>query len=149
MAKKHSKAGRIQKAKNKKKVQDALHDAVATYDDVESPCPTDNEPEPGQPKALPFTQEMAPDRLDAITVMDIEIKERSPNIGSAVAICDNSPFAIADTKNEDPHINDDDESTVPEVATDDDGLSNEDIPRKKPSRPTVPEPHVPKPTMRK
>jgi hypothetical protein len=149
MAKKQSKAGRIQTAKNKKKVQDALHDAVATDDDVESPIPIDKEPEPGQPKALPFTQEMATDRLDAITVMDIEIKETSPDVGSAVAISDNSPFAIADTKNEDPHINDGDESTVPEVATNDYGLSNEDIPHKKPSRPMVPEPQVPKPTTRK
>jgi hypothetical protein len=39
---------------------------------------------------------MTPDRLDAITVMDIEIKETSPDVGSAVAIGDNSPFAIAD-----------------------------------------------------
>jgi hypothetical protein len=92
---------------------------------------------------------MAPDRLDAITVRDIKIKETSPDAGSDVAIGDNSPFTIADTKNEDPHINVGDESTVPKVATDDDGLSNEDIPRKKPSRPMVPEPQVPKQTKRK
>jgi hypothetical protein len=55
MAKKQSKAGRIQMAKNKKKVQDALHDAVATDDDdVECPTPIDKEPEPGEPKALPL-----------------------------------------------------------------------------------------------
>jgi hypothetical protein len=48
MAKKQSKAGRIQTAKNKKKVQDALHNAVATYDDVESPSPIDKESEPEQ-----------------------------------------------------------------------------------------------------
>jgi hypothetical protein len=41
---------------------------------------------------------MTPDRLDAITVMDIEIKETSSDVGSAVAIGDNSPFAIADKK---------------------------------------------------
>jgi hypothetical protein len=107
---------------------------------------------------------MAPDRLDAITDMDIENKETSTDVGSGVAIGDNSPFGVADTKNEEmvdtdnvfnvgpivnPHINDGDESTVPDVATDDDGLSNEDIPRKKPSRPMVPEPQVPKPTTRK
>jgi hypothetical protein len=160
MAKKQTKAGRIQTAKNKKKVQDALHDAVAIDDDIESHCPIDKEPERYRPKSLPFTQEMTPDRLDAITVMDIENKETSTDVSSGVAIGDNSPFAIADTKNEEivdvdntpivnPHLNDGDESTVPEVATDDDGLSNEDIPRKKPSRPMVPEPQVPKPTTRK
>jgi hypothetical protein len=71
MAKKPSKAGRIQMAKNKKKVQDALHDAVATDDDdIEFPTPIDKEPKQGEPNALPITQEMTPDRLDAITVMD-------------------------------------------------------------------------------
>jgi hypothetical protein len=166
MAKKQTKAGRIQTAKNKKKVQDVLHDAVAIDEDVESPCPLDKEPDPDQPKALPFTQEMAPDCLDAITDMDIENKETSTHVGSGVAISDNSPFAIRHCryKNEEmvdtdnvlnvvpivnPHINDGDESTVPAVATDDDGLSNEDIHRKKPSRPMVHEPQVPKPTTHK
>jgi hypothetical protein len=51
---------------------------------------------------------MAPYHLDAITVMDIDVKETSPDVGSAVAIGDNSPFTIADIKNEDPHINDGD-----------------------------------------
>jgi hypothetical protein len=93
---------------------------------------------------------MAPDRIDAITVMDIENKETSANVGSGVAIGNNSPFTIADNAPIiNPHINDIDEYTVPEVATDDDGLSNEDIPRKKPSRPMVPEPQVPKPATRK
>jgi hypothetical protein len=46
-----------------------------------------------------------------------------------VAIGDNSPFAIADKTNENPHNNDGEESTVPKVATDNDGLSNVDIPR--------------------
>jgi hypothetical protein len=93
---------------------------------------------------------MAPDRLDAITVMDIENKETSTDVGSGVPIGNNSPFAIADNAPIiNPHINDGDESTVPDVATDDDGLSNEDIPRKKPSRPMVPDPQVPKPTTRK
>jgi hypothetical protein len=104
MAKKQSKAGRIQTKKTHKKVQDVLHDAVATDDDVEFSSPIDMEPKPGQPKALPFTQEMASYRLDAITVIDTEIKETSPDVGTSVAIGDNSPFAIADTKNEDPHI---------------------------------------------
>jgi hypothetical protein len=138
MAKKQSKAGRIQTVKNKKKVQDALHDAVATddnniynptpidkepklgepkaqtaknkkmvqyalhdavataADDVECPTPIDKEPKQGEPNALPFTQEMTPDRLDAITVMDPQIEETSPDVASAVAIGDNLPFAIAD-----------------------------------------------------
>jgi hypothetical protein len=151
MAKKQSKAGRIQTVKNKKKVQDAMHDAVATDDDddVECSTPIDKEPEPGEPKALPFTQEMAPDRLDAITVTDMQIEETSPDVASAVAIGDNSPFAIADKTNEIPHINDGEESTVPEVATDDDGLSNVDIHPKKPARPMEPEPQEPKPTTHK
>jgi hypothetical protein len=42
MAKKPSKAGRIQMAKSKKKEQDALHDADATHDDdIECPTPID------------------------------------------------------------------------------------------------------------
>jgi hypothetical protein len=150
MAKKQSKAGRIKTVKNKKKVQDALHDAVATDDDdFECLTPIDKEPEPGEPKALPFTQEMTQDRLDAITVMDMQIEETSPDVASAVAIGDKSPFDIADKKNENSHIKDGEESTGPEVATDDDGLSNVDIHRKKPARPMEPEPQEPKPTTRK
>jgi hypothetical protein len=38
---------------------------------------------------------MTPDRLDAITVMDMQIEETSPDVASAVAIGDNSSFAIA------------------------------------------------------
>jgi hypothetical protein len=38
--------------KTKQKVQDALHDAVATDDnDIECPTPIDKEPDPGEPKA--------------------------------------------------------------------------------------------------
>jgi hypothetical protein len=92
---------------------------------------------------------MTPDRLGAITVMDMQIEETSPDVASAVAIGDNSPFAIADKTNENPPINDGEESTVPKVATDDDGMLNVDIPRKKPSRPMEPEPQEPKPTTRK
>jgi hypothetical protein len=45
---------KAQTAKNKKKGQDALHDAVATDDDdVECPTPIDKEPKQGEPKALP------------------------------------------------------------------------------------------------
>jgi hypothetical protein len=73
---------------------------------------------------------MTPDRLDAITVMDTQIEETSPDVASAVAIGDNAPFAIADKTNENPHNNDGEESTVPKVATDDDGLSNVGILRK-------------------
>jgi hypothetical protein len=121
---------KAQTAKNKKKVQDALHDAVATDDDVECPTPIDKEPKQGEPMALPFTQEMTPDRLDAITVMDPQIEETSSDVASAVAIGDNSRFAIADKTNENPHTNDGEESTVPKVANDDDGLLNVVIPRK-------------------
>jgi hypothetical protein len=52
MAKKQSKAGRIQTAKNKKKVQDALHDAVATDDD-DVECPTPIERNPNQENQRP------------------------------------------------------------------------------------------------
>jgi hypothetical protein len=68
-----------------KKVQDALYDAAATDDNVESPCPLDKEPAPDQPKALPFTQEIAPDRLDAITYMDIENKDTSTDVNAIVS----------------------------------------------------------------
>jgi hypothetical protein len=149
MAKKPSKAGRIQMAKTKKKVQEALHDADATHDDdIEGPNPIDKEPEQGEPKDLPFTQEMKPDRLDAITVMEPEIDETSPDVASAVAIGDNSPFAIAANQNENPHTSDGEESTVPRASIDDDGLSNVVVPRKKPSRPMEPEPQEPKQTTR-
>jgi hypothetical protein len=42
---------------------------------------------------------MTPDRLDAITVMDMQIEETSPDVASSVAIGENSPFAIADKIN--------------------------------------------------
>jgi hypothetical protein len=100
MVKKPSKAGRIQMAKTKKKVQEALHDADATHDDdIEGPTPIDKEPKQGEPKDLPFTQEMKPDRIDAITVMEPQNDETSPDAASAVAIGDNSPFAIAANQN--------------------------------------------------
>jgi hypothetical protein len=73
---------------------------------------------------------MKPDRLDAIMVMDPQIDETSPDVASAVAIGDNSPFAIAANPNENPHTSDGEESTVPRVANDDDGLSNVGVPRK-------------------
>jgi hypothetical protein len=150
MAKKPSKAGRIQMAKSKKKVQDALHDADATHDDdIECPTPIDKEPKQGEPKDLQFTQEIKPDHLDAITVMDPQIDETSPDVASAVAIGDNSPFAIAAKPNENPHTSDGEESTVPKVANDDDGLSNVVVPRKKPARPMEPEQQESKQTTRK
>jgi hypothetical protein len=73
---------------------------------------------------------MKPDRLDAITVMDPQIDETSPDVASAVAIGDNSPFAIAANQNKNPRTSDGEESTVPRVANDDDGLSNVVVPRK-------------------
>jgi hypothetical protein len=150
MAEKPSKSGRIQMAKTKKKVQDALHDADATHNNnIKFPTPIDKEPKQGEPKDLPFTQEMKPDSLDAITVMDPPIDETSPDVASAVAIGDNSPFAIAPNPNENPHTSDGEESTVPRVANDDDGLSNVVVPRKKPARPMEPEPQEPKQTTRK
>jgi hypothetical protein len=66
-----------------------------------------------------------------------------------VAIGDNSPFSIAANQNENPHTSDGEESTVPRVANDDDGLSNVVVPRKKTARPMEPEPREPKQTTRK
>jgi hypothetical protein len=88
----------------------------------------------------------------------------STDVGSGVAIGDNSPFAIGNTTTYErvetdsvlnvgdifnPHINDGDESTVPDEGTDNEGVSNEAIPRKKPSRTMVPKPQVPKQSTRK
>jgi hypothetical protein len=83
---------------------------------------------------------MKPDRLDAITVMEPQIDETSPDVASAVAIGDNSPFAIAANQNENPRTSDGEEFTVPRAANDVDGLSNLVVPRKKPARPMEPEP---------
>jgi hypothetical protein len=131
MAKKPSKAGRIQMAKTKIKLQEALHDADATHDDnIEGPSPIDKEPTQGEPKDLQFTKEMQPDCLDAITVMEPKNDETSSDVASAVAIGDNSPFAIAANQNENPCTSDGEESTVPAPANDDDGLSNVVVPRK-------------------
>jgi hypothetical protein len=162
MAKKQTKASRIQTAKNKK-----MYRMRCT---MQSPQTTTlnllvhSTRNPNQINQRPFQLRRKWHRLDAITDMDIENKETSTDVGSGAAIGENSPFTIADTKTEEmvdtdnvlnvgpivnPHINNGDESTVPDVATDDDGLSNEDIHRKKPSRPMVPEPQVPKPTARK
>jgi hypothetical protein len=127
-------------------------------------------------KDPPGTQEMAPDRPDENTDLEKEnkdddndppVSDRDPvtnlgtstDIGSGVAIGDNSPFAIGNTTTDElvdtdnvlnvgdivnPHISDGDESTFPDKGTEDEGVSNEAIPRKKPSRPMVPEPQVPK-----
>jgi hypothetical protein len=81
--------------------------------------------------------------------MDPQIDETSPDVASAVAIGDNSPFAIAAKPNENPHTSDGEESTDPKVANDNDGLSNVVVPRKKPARPMEPEPQEPKQTTRK
>jgi hypothetical protein len=136
-------------AKTKKKLQETLHDADATNDnDIEGPTPIDKEPKQGEPKDLPFTEEMKPDRLDAITVMESQNDETSPDVASAVAIGDNSPFPIAANQNENPRTSDGEESTVPTPANDDEGLSNVVVPRKKPARPMEPEPQEPKQTTR-
>jgi hypothetical protein len=107
---------------------------------------------------------MAPDRPDKNTDIEKENKEKDDNpvtnvgtstdVGSGAAIGDNSPFAIGNTTTDEQvdtdsvlsvgdivnrHINDGDESTVPDEGTDDEGVSNESIPCKKPSRLMVPE----------
>jgi hypothetical protein len=61
---------------------------------------------------------MTQDHFDAIKATDMQIEERSPGVGSAMAIGDNSPFVIVDKTNENPHNNDGCESTVSELATD-------------------------------
>jgi hypothetical protein len=88
----------------------------------------------------------------------------STDLGSSVAIGENSPFAIDNTTTEErvdtasvsnvvdivnPHINDGDELTVPDEGTNNEGGFNEAIPRNKPSRRVVPEPQVPKQSTRK
>jgi hypothetical protein len=85
------------------------------------------------------------------------------DVGSGIAIDDNLPFAIDNTTIDEwvdtasvsnvggivnPHINDGGESTVPDKGTDDERVLNDDIPRKKPSRPMVPGPQVPKQSAR-
>jgi hypothetical protein len=74
---------------------------------------------------------MQPDRLEAITVMEPKKNETSPDDASAVAIGDNSPFAIAANQNENPCTSDGEESAVPTPANDDDVLSNVVVRRKK------------------
>jgi hypothetical protein len=161
MVKRQTKSGRLQVAKNKKKIRDALHDTDATDDDVDSPCLNDKTPNP--PKDPPGTQEMAPDCPDENTDIEKENTETSTAVGSGVAISDNSPFTIDNTTTDDqvdtdgvlnvgdivnPHINDGDESTVPDEGTDAEGVSNAVIPPKKQSRPMVPEPQVPKQSVK-
>jgi hypothetical protein len=68
MVKKQIKTGKLQSAKNKKKVQDALYDKNATYDEVDSPDLNDKETDP--PKGPPDTQEMTPDRPDENTDLE-------------------------------------------------------------------------------
>jgi hypothetical protein len=107
---------------------------------------------------------MAPDRPDENTDIEKENKETSTDVGFGVAIGDNSPFAIGNTTTDEivdtdivlnvgdivyPHINDGDESTIPDEGTNDEGVLNEAIPHKKPSRPMVPKPQVPKQSTRK
>jgi hypothetical protein len=114
MVLKQTKAGRLQVAKNKKKVQDALHDTDVTDDEVESPGLNNKEPDP--PKEPPSTREVAPDRPDEDTDTEKENKEKdddndppvsdrdpvtnvgtSTDVGYGVAIGDNLPFAIGNT----------------------------------------------------
>jgi hypothetical protein len=69
MVKKQTKAGKLQASKNKKKVQDALHDTDTTNDEVDSPDLNDKEPNPLDPAG---TQEMTPDRPDENTDLEKE-----------------------------------------------------------------------------
>jgi hypothetical protein len=62
MVKNQTKAGELQAAKNKRKVQDALHDTDETDNEVDSPDLIDKKPDP--PRDPPGTREMAPDRPD-------------------------------------------------------------------------------------
>jgi hypothetical protein len=88
----------------------------------------------------------------------------SNEVGTGVDIGNNSPFATDDTTTDErvgtasvsnvdgavnPHINDGDESTIPDEGTDDEQVLDDAIPRKKPYRPMVPEPQVPKQSKRK
>jgi hypothetical protein len=119
MVKKQTKASRLQAAKKKKNVQDALHDTDATDDDIDSPDLHDKVPDP--PKDAPGTQEMAPDPQDENPIVEKETKTKdddndlptvsdrdlATNVGTAtdvvtgVAIGDNSPFATDDTTTDD------------------------------------------------
>jgi hypothetical protein len=74
MVKKQTKSGRLQAAKNKKKVQDALHDTDTTDDEVDSPDLIDKKPNPS--KDPPCTREMTPDRPDENTDQEKENKEK-------------------------------------------------------------------------
>jgi hypothetical protein len=80
-------------------------------------------------------------------------------VGTSFVIGDNSPFTINNTTTDErvdtanvsfvddvvnPHVNDSDESTIPDEGTNDEQVLDADIPWKKPSKPTKPEPQVPK-----
>jgi hypothetical protein len=79
----------------------------------------------------------------------------STDVGTGIAIGDNSPFTTDDARTDErvdtasvsnvddvvnPHINNGDELTIPDERTDDEQVLDDAIPRKKPSRPMVPEP---------
>jgi hypothetical protein len=81
------------------------------------------------------------------------------DVGTGVAIGENSPYHTDTTTTDDrvdtasvsnvddvvnPHISDGDESNIPGQGTGDEQVLDDDIPRKKPYRPMVPEPQVPK-----
>jgi hypothetical protein len=88
----------------------------------------------------------------------------STDVGTGVSIGDNLPFATDDTTTDErvntasvsnvndvvnPHINNGDESTIPDEGTDDEQVLDDAIPWNKPSRPMVTEPQVPKQSKRK
>jgi hypothetical protein len=81
------------------------------------------------------------------------------DVGTGVAVGDNSTFTIDDTTTDErvetvnvsnvddvvnPHVNNGDESTIPDKGTDDEQVLDAAIPWNKPSIPMVPEPRVPK-----
>jgi hypothetical protein len=127
---------------------------------------------------------MAPDHQDENSILEKETKTKdddndlptvsnrdpalnvgtSTDVGTGVAISDNSPFTTDDTTTDEwvdttsvynvddvvtPHIDDGDESTIPGEGTDDEQALDDDIPRKKPSILIVPKPQVPTQSNRK
>jgi hypothetical protein len=134
---------------------------------------------PDPPKDAPGTQEMAPDPQDENPILEKETKTKdddndlptvsnrdpalnlgtSTDLGTGIAIGDNSPFATDDTTTDErvetasvsnvddvvnPHINDGDESTIPNEGTNDEQVLDDAIPWKTPSRPMIPEQQVSK-----
>jgi hypothetical protein len=96
MVKKQIKASRLQAAKKKKKVQDALHDTDATGDDVDSLDLHDKVPDP--PKGDPGTQEMAPDHQDENPILEKETETKDDdNDNDLPTVSDRDPVTHVGT----------------------------------------------------